>query len=202
MFLAPTWYLGPPFDELRASILSTPSNNAISPSQSSPAIPQQYLADTYLNSGGDIPVLDESNGARDVDIENGAISPHELDTTPRLQQPLSVQSIIDLNSSTVTVTGTRHSAGHSPIDVGAKDNPNHKLDPKAVRKAVMNYYQTFMDESVVLKMFRKKVKDKVASLKNLNASAGKRKHAAKFECPINGCDSLLTRKANLESGLI
>ena len=32
------------------------------------AIPQQYLADTYLNSGGDIP--NESNGSQDVYIDD------------------------------------------------------------------------------------------------------------------------------------
>jgi hypothetical protein len=209
-----TWYSGTSFNELRASIPSTLSNSTISPSQPSPAI-QQYPAGTCVEIGGNVFVLDESNGAQGVYIEDGAISPRELDTIPRLQQPLSVQTIIGLHPSTMTVTGsqlspavphsTKFLSGHSPIDdesLGAKANPNHKQDPKALRMTVMNYYRDFTEEHVILKMFSKKVKDKVASFKNLEVSAKKRKHAATFECLIIGCDSLFTRKANLESELI
>jgi len=205
----PIWYLGTPFNDLRASIPSTSSNNTISPSQPSPAI-QQYLAGPYVDIGN-VFVLDESNGAQDVTIENGAISPHELGTT-RLQQPLSVQTIIGLHPSTVTVPASQvspHSteflSGHSPVgdeSLGPKGGPTQKQDPEALRKTVMNHYRTFTEEHVVLKMFSKQVKDKVASLKNLEVSARKRKHAATFECLINGCDRLFTRKANLESELI
>jgi len=100
------------------------------------------------------------------------------------------------------VHSTEFLSGHSPVDdesLGPKGSPTHKQDPKALRKTVMDYYRTFTEEHVVLKMFSKQVKDKVASFKNLEVSVKKRKHAATFECVINGCDSLFTRKANLES---
>lgn len=49
------------------------------------------------------------------------------------------------------------------------------------------------------KVFSKKAKHHVTSVRISQASAARRKHEARFSCPIEGCNSKFTRRHNLNS---
>lgn len=189
-----------------------PSNHIISHTSPSSAISQTGPS---LPNCTDVFVRDESNGAQDVYVRNGTASPNNLATTSYFQQPPPVQNIISLgDQNPSTVIGSQPPGAFSLLEFilrsGRKDgessdtknNPDHKEDAKTMRIRVMNHYRQYMEEHKVLKMFGKRAKNKVASLSTLNASDGRRRQLAKYDCLIKGCESHFTRKANLESEFI
>lgn len=75
-----------------------------------------------------------------------------------------------------------------------------KSDPYAMREHWIQVARSsHVNESDVGKVFSKNPKTRVATPNTLRASALRRKHPAKFKCPVNGCLDDFTRKHNLES---
>ena len=68
-------------------------------------------------------------------------------------------------------------------------------DPRAMRKCLMLQ----AEGKPLTETFRKSAKDIVASPNARKASSARRKHAARFKCPIDGCNDDFTRKHNLDS---
>lgn len=76
-----------------------------------------------------------------------------------------------------------------------------KSDPYAMREHWIQVARSSrsVEDNDVEKVFSKHPKIKVATPNTLRASALRRKHPAKFKCPVDGCCDDFTRKHNLES---
>jgi len=68
-------------------------------------------------------------------------------------------------------------------------------DPRAMRECLMLQ----ANGKILTKTFRKAAKNIVATPNTRKASSARRKHAARFKCPIYGCNDDFTRKHNLDS---
>src|SRR6266545_3209799 len=75
-------------------------------------------------------------------------------------------------------------------DIDIKHNPQH------LRETLMSKYNDGVRNH---KIFSKKAKYHVTSVKATKASAARRKHEARFSCAIEGCYSKFTRRHNLNS---
>jgi len=69
-------------------------------------------------------------------------------------------------------------------------------NPQQLREALMSKYDAGVRND---KIFSKQAKHHVTSVKISQASAARRKHEARFSCPIEGCNSNFTRRHNLNS---
>jgi len=76
-------------------------------------------------------------------------------------------------------------------------NPSYdwQRDPRAMRECLMLQ----ANGKPLTETFRKSAKDVVATPNTRKASSARRKHAARFKCPIDGCNGDFTRKHNLDS---
>jgi hypothetical protein len=79
--------------------------------------------------------------------------------------------------------------------VNGGQDPQYQRDPRVMRECLMLQ----AEGKPLNEAFRKSAKDVVASPNTRKASCARRKYAAKFKCPIDGCNDDFTRKHNLDS---
>jgi hypothetical protein len=125
--------------------------------------------------------------------------PHR--TTTKSQLEPFVLGFLPEEPSTATchIKPTRLLPNYNGVDTYSVNHgdPSYdwQRDPRAMRECLMLQ----ADGKPLTETFRKSAKDVVASPNTRKASSARRKHAARFKCPIDGCNDDFTRKHNLDS---
>lgn len=188
----------PQFSELNSP---GSSNGSTTQSQSSSSILQLFplenplFADEFIDNGG-------SNGGLGVWFGDGASFDHTMSDPPLPAMPLNSglhyqAGLGDVNPIPVFQGGgPMIQSGSSSPTAGDPDEQNSEPVCSSLDYILTSFFN-FIEEQPILDVLTEQFK--VSTQKVRWASYLRRKHAAKYKCPREGCGRDFTRKWNLDS---